>query len=412
MILKKNRLWIQRHPFLSLFFFAFVLRIGSVICLQYQSFSFFTDQVSYLEIAEHLLHGDGMAGTVHRTPFFPAYLALHLWLFPSREWALFAVKCSQAILASFVPLLLVHLGKKLFSPSVGWYAGILCAIEPFLIVVPSFLLTDANYVLLLLIWVILCVEVLQANRYATWLGILTGLITLYRPSHLYLLPFMIFCIGVLQPKLCLQRKRSLVISLCLFLGTLSPWIFRNYQLTNHFVPGTIHLGWLLYVSNSEWADGSAVDSKIQEEAWVQALPPYERDQHYRRLAIQWIQENPSRALYLAGVKFARTWNVVPNFPLLKTFWIQAFSFLALAPLFFFGLWGIFRMPKTLQWGLIFVPLLYYTITHMILLGSVRYRIPVMPYLILFSAFQLHQFQRHYFRKDSCDSQTLPSEATL
>ncbi|MEK7485708.1 MAG: glycosyltransferase family 39 protein, partial [Planctomycetota bacterium] len=285
---KKGYHWIQAFPYQTLFLFALLLRLGSVFYFQHQSFSFFTDQDGYLEIADQMLAGNGMGENVHRTPLFPAYLAIHLALLPSREWALFAVKCSQAVLASLVPLLLVYLGKKLFSPMVGWIAGVFCAIEPFLIVVPSFVLTDSNYVFLLLIWVILFAEMLQSNRHAILLGVLTGIATLYRPSHLYLFPFMLICLGLFQRALCLQRKRSLLFALLAFLAVLAPWIYRNYQLTNHFIPGTIHLGWLLYVGNSEWADGSAVDSQIQEEETVKKLSPYERDRHYLKLALQWM----------------------------------------------------------------------------------------------------------------------------
>lgn len=392
--------WIQKHPYLSLFLFSLSTRVGIVFLTRHQPYSFLTDQMGYIEIARMMLLGNGMEGIVHRTPLFPAYLATHFWIF-GEELGIFVAKLTQAFFSSLIPLVLVLFGKQLFSTSVGWIAGLLSLGYPFFSIYPAFLLTESNFVFFFLCWMYLFYLFLQTGRYSWVLGILCGFNTLYRPSNLYFLPFLFILLIVFFPRRCWERKKGFVLLFFFYAITLSPWIYRNYKITQHFVPGTVHLGWLLYVGNSEWADGSAVDSLIREEEFVKAMPFYERDRYYFKQAVSWIQQNPGEFFQLMGVKWYRTWNIVPNFASLKTFWVQWICILTIGPIFFFGVLGILRTPKGLAWCLLLSPIVYYTLIHMITIGSIRYRLPAMPYLILFAATQIDWlWTRCFSQKDA------------
>ena len=56
------------------------------------------------------------------------------------------------------------------------------------------------------------------------------------------------------------------------------------------------------------------------------------------------------------------------------------------PLFILALIGILKkgIPPHLK-GLLLIPILYFTAVHALYLGSVRYRVPLMPIVCLFAA---------------------------
>jgi hypothetical protein len=96
---------------------------------------------------------------------------------------------------------------------------------------------------------------------------------------------------------------------------------------------------------------------------------------------------PGRAVQLAGIKFLRMWNVVPNageFGSWKFRLLYAVTYTPLLICCLFGLWK-FRQRGFAVW-LLFLPALYFTLLHMVFVASIRYQQPAMlAWLILGAA---------------------------
>jgi len=84
----------------------------------------------------------------------------------------------------------------------------------------------------------------------------------------------------------------------------------------------------------------------------------------------------------ALVKLARTWNPFPNVAEHRSgrsAWAGAIYSLALFVLAFVGALRLWRNRRG-QLALLLAPVLYFSLVHMVYVGSVRYRVPLMPLL--------------------------------
>ena len=181
--------------------------------------------------------------------------------------------------------------------------------------------------------------------------------------------------------------------------TMMPWWMRNYRLTESFIPTTLQTGAGLYDGLNPNADGSSdmrfVDHFIQLEPREQ--PPNDQrafgttfeqrvDNCMKHTAFSWAAKNPGRVAELAWIKFLRTWNVWPNEASLSGFPVKIVVCLTYVPVLFFAIWGACR---TIRQGFLYMicwlPALYFTMLHMLFVGSIRYRQPAMLGLIVLAA---------------------------
>jgi hypothetical protein len=81
---------------------------------------------------------------------------------------------------------------------------------------------------------------------------------------------------------------------------------------------------------------------------------------------------------LAVIKFQRIWNVWPNEPGLRSWPLRLAILLTYLPLLAFSVLGAWRFstagwPYVLSW----LPAIYFTLLHMVFVGSIRYREPAL-----------------------------------
>ena len=118
-----------------------------------------------------------------------------------------------------------------------------------------------------------------------------------------------------------------------------------------------------------------------------------QDRALRRLAVEQMRANPGRVFGLAGRKFLRTWSLTPNVTEYSSGLVAIASagYTAVVLIFaFVGLWRSWaakpddrkvRSGRRLQL-LIWMPIVYFTLVHCVFIGSVRYRVPLMPLLAI------------------------------
>ena len=176
---------------------------------------------------------------------------------------------------------------------------------------------------LLLVWLGLTVHALSANSPTACAasGLLLGVIVLARPNALLLCPA--FVVWILAGNLLAKHKFSTSM-LCAFLfvlgtlATVSPAIVRNLKVSGEFAPVTAVGGQNLYLANNPLADGStgiAPDmrswSSFHHARFVRdlglsvgrPLTYSEASKIWTDRAIAYIKENPRRFLELTFRKF-------------------------------------------------------------------------------------------------------------
>ncbi|NQT52759.1 4-amino-4-deoxy-L-arabinose transferase, partial [bacterium] len=170
-------------------------------------------------------------------------------------------------------------------------------------------------------------------------------------------------------------------------ATLVPWVARNQIASSgHVVVTTSRAGASLYEALNPKADGGPMLAVVTEVPHPPELDEVERDHQLRALAVRYARAHPGRALWLGLVKFARTWNPVPNArefrsPLLAIGLGVPYVLVMLGAAL--GVWRAGRRGEVAL--ILLLPVVYYALLHTVFVGSIRYRMPVMPLLVALAA---------------------------
>jgi hypothetical protein len=155
----------------------------------------------------------------------------------------------------------------------------------------------------------------------------------------------------------------------------------------------------LYDAQGPQADGSSDQSFLRAMPQLARLGEVERDQRLKALAWQQMRKDPARVLRLAAVKLGRTWSLVPNVSTYSggaTGLLSASYTLVVLVLAGLGLWRGWRRGRVAGSArgvhaerayqvLLWLPVVYFTLLHCVYIGSLRYRVPLMPLLALAAA---------------------------
>ncbi|MAS36912.1 MAG: hypothetical protein CL610_23110 [Anaerolineaceae bacterium] len=217
-------------------------------------------------------------------------------------------------------LMLFHIGKRLMPQGewVGALAGFLYAFYPYLIFQNLTLIDTPFFMFLLHAFVLLMVllrERASLDR-GTWGlallgGLVLGLSVLSRPITpplaVLVAVWFLFRLNLWQTIL-----RLLPVAVMSAL-VLAPWIVRNYQVFDAFVPMTTTSGANFWQGNSEYTVRyfrAGYDVQwTAPELTTEDLSSREADAERFALALQWLRENPDKIPELLWVKFLVYWSI-------------------------------------------------------------------------------------------------------
>ena len=365
----------------------------------------FADSLSYWSLARQIADGgayqyDSPDYRVFRTPGYPLLLAGLFRVFggePPVMWA-------RALSAAWGTLAVGLVGwwtTQLFDARAGRVAGWIAALYPGSASMGALVLSEATFCPWMLGELVLWGLAWRAGSSSRSAGLAAGagacgaIATLVRPSWLLFTPFAIIAALVIAP----QRGRQLVIGGALCVGLVAgmlPWWLRNAEVTGRFVPTTLQVGASLFDGLNPAADGGSnmdfvprftAEERLAEGGASQADTfEYRLDRRLAGAAVAWARANPGRAVELAGIKFLRTWNVWPNESSFRAWPLRLVVLATYTPLLALALVGIWRFtrrgwPYVLAW----LPAVYFTLLHMVFVGSIRYREPAMLGLIVLAA---------------------------
>ncbi len=313
-------------------------------------------------------------------------------------------RVALAVLGAALPWLIGRLTETVVSPRAGRLALVIAAVYPFFVYYSGLLMSESPYLLLSVtgLW-FLCASLGGKPGWAApaAAGFFLGLAGLCRAEAAYvLIPVWLAAAG-----LCAARrwdwKLLAVAALCwaLPLGAMS--------LRNKLAVGTFTLdthGGLALVHGVLYLDENDVDTTHAQAAFERSelhrstlgLPDAERDAALKRAALRFMAEDPARTLRQWGRKFVHFWRFYPRTdraydqrgnsnptagaPLGL---LVAVSLLFEPALILGGLAGLWALRR--RWERVWPLWLWVAGTmalHMVSVSQIRYRLPVMPALLL------------------------------
>ena len=348
------------------------------------------DEVQYWNMARSIADGQGLEDELgyraSRMPLYPAFLAPFAKLTNGLAFALALQAVFSALACGFTSLLAWRIAPDRIRALAAVIAGLLVALDPFLIYFCRLLLTESLFVCALSALLAVSWPVTEKNSRCgpwRWLasGVLCALCVYLRPSGVALL------VGWWAFVLFRRRfDKTAVLGVCgwmlMLVLMLSPWAARNKSVTGEWVWLTTRMGISLYDGVHPEATGASNLGDIK--ATGQSELVWNRD--FKTKAWQHIRTEPGRMIRLAGRKFVRTWNLWPNAEGYRGVWIKVTLGAWTALILLTAAWGTrtVRAAPAAIMGLL-LPAIYFTLLHMLFVGSVRYRLPAMPMIEVLSA---------------------------
>jgi Dolichyl-phosphate-mannose-protein mannosyltransferase len=249
-------------------------------------------------------------------------------------------------------------------------------------------------------------------------GMLSGLIVLTRPSWLLFAPF----IAVAGLFLLSKRRVQLQIVVGMALGSvlmMSPWWIRNYHICGKFVLTTLQVGPSLYDGLHQGASGGSDEGMEfmrrfeleQTLADAQATPPLEGSYEWRlnrraqQAAVAFAVSHPGEVAKLAAAKLLKTWSLWPDGGAAASPLIRGAVSVGTLLILLLAICGSFRLydRKPVELAMLWAPCLYFTLLHMVFVGSVRYREPAIFVLTVLAGCGLAACVQNFFLPSTQDS---------
>jgi hypothetical protein len=361
------------------------------------------DSHSYWILASELARGlpyqyGSPDASIFRAPVYPLVLA-PCTLIADEQTAVWVARMVGCVLGTIAVGMTMLLASRISGNAAMLSTGVLAAAYPGAIGMSIVILSEAIFCPLMLIYLFMWQVAWESDsiRRGIVLGVgagcIGGLAILARPSWLLFAP-LLFAIGMLLGP---QRGKHAALFGGTILGTvlvMTPWWIRNASITGEFVLTTLQVGPSLYDGLHAGATGGsdegmafmaqfAEEQRIADTASGKLRSTFEfrLNRRAQLASIEWVTEHPTEVALLAWRKFLRTWSLWPNGEdigsgtLRLALTVGCFSILTLACM------GSFRQRtrhiETGVWSVNFywLPAVYFTLLHMVFVGSIRYREP-------------------------------------
>ncbi|MFI5370427.1 MAG: glycosyltransferase family 39 protein [Candidatus Eisenbacteria bacterium] len=374
------------------------------------------DAVDYDTLAWRIATGHGFSLGTDAAPYPTAFRPPVLPWLTSLVYAVmghrfFAGVLLQCVIGALVPLLLVELGRHLFSRGVGVIAGWLAAVHPLLVFFSGYLLTETTFVATVLIAMLSTVSWIKTPRpaRAVGAGLLWGVATLTRPTALLLPPLVALWawapLGlIVTPR---DRVRQVVLLLAGVAIAIAPWSVRNALVLHAVVPVTTGGGKALLDSNNDvvWNDralrGGALSVVTLEPyaSRLRGLAEPAADRACARMAREFLASHVAEWPLMAAAKLGRFWRIHSETAVsgswrrsggpLDTLVRLADPLLVWSlvtwPFAIAGLALMLRGARRFYQALVPLSVFYFMLLAVVYWGALRTRIPAEPFLALLSA---------------------------
>jgi 4-amino-4-deoxy-L-arabinose transferase-like glycosyltransferase len=301
--------------------------------------------------------------------------------------------------------------RRFFSERTAWIAATLAALNPFLIFISAYLLTENLYMILLLgplFAVPAKPELIGSWRRAVLMGLLLGLACLARPTAFFVALWIAGGAVLLGSGRFDKRLLLGGVLVATVLLTLVPWTIRNRAAFDKTMVFTSHGGITFYQGNNpavleypQYHGGVAPLYMLPGYDDLKTLKEIPKDEKARELGRKFLRENPGDIPVLVWRKFARFWRFKSDVGLagVKSGWWWSkestlgklassldigFAYsVVVIPLFVIGLF--LSLSSRRRWVFLIGLVALHTLVSLAFHGSLRMRIPIEPVIVMFAA---------------------------
>ncbi|NQV19323.1 MAG: hypothetical protein HQ534_12375 [Armatimonadetes bacterium] len=365
----------------------------------------FYDEFDYFKISSNLAEHGMFAKytnspTAMRPPGYPLFLSL-IFRFSK---SILLIKIIQLILYYFSAFFIFKLAFKISqNKTISFIAGFLFLIYP-----PILFTTNTVYPQLLYLFLFLGLILIIFNKNLNWINLLiisiiNGFLILINPIHLLFFPFMIYLILLKKERLFLRIKKAVFFALISFL-VFFPWMNRNYKLYHNFAltsTGGINL---LLGNNPNTTPNAGINVDISpfiDSEKIQNFNEMEKDNYYKKIALEFIKEKPGYYLGLYFKKFLNYFNYRNQLATVSESSVFRVTINAVSWFFilFFVIISVFNKDINIRENLLlFLIFLQSCLFYSIFFTRIRFRIPFIPFLVIIVAQNLNYYFCKLFKK--------------
>jgi len=370
--------------------------------------SFGPDSAEYNHHALNLLNGKSYGfgfPTVTRGWFrAPGYPFFLYFVYKFIGKSLLTVRIIQAIIGSLTTLIIFLIAKEIFSIRIGIISGIIYALYPYFILQSSYILTECLFTFLYALSVLFILKIIanKSNfRNLLCVGIFAALATLTRNILTVFLPFLAIWLFV-----SFRKRRILLLKFgivfLIFSSVIFPWIIYSYFKTGRLIPISTTGAVIFWVGNSENGTAYIFNEKFDPEVRKQFLKDFNTQDDttwFIKKGIKFIVNRPFLFMKMRFYGFLNFWRILPKVKghsLLRIF----INFLSVTVIPVLGLLGLMKASKLKDKRVTYFifSFIFFTLIHALVMGIVRYRIPLIdPYLIIFASYfisKIFHLKRH------------------
>lgn len=370
------------------------------------------DGLHYSNIAENFLQGQGLVNTANFVegpdhviqaaqqpreyvvgPVYPLLLALIYGLFGFQSYGM-VVSVLHAALGAAGAVLAYKTGEILFGKKYAWIPFGLTLGYPLFAFWGMYILTEATYVFTINLF--LYVSALYARegkrpklKTLVCLGAVIGISNLVRPMLLLYLPVLGFWILWIRHWRWKPALRDFTVVVLMTVVVMSPWWIRNALRYHQFIAVSNYGSYEFYLGNNpltitdQYFIFAQPSYDPAEKALIEKLPIAEQEKEYKKLGVNYILSHPLQFLQRT---FAKEKNLFwqPVSPEVGQYFKMRGDFLDKWFLYL-GLLGVFLsliQLKKYSFLLLFTVYYSFTISMITVVAGARYRLPMMPALIL------------------------------
>jgi len=384
----KNFRLSERTLILAIFFFALAVRLLYVVRLSPAQLS--PDSADWMGIAANIAGGHGF-GDTWRPPGYPAYLAAIMAVFGN---SVLVFRIFNSLFGSVTCVLIYFIGKKVFSARVGAVAAVLTCLYPYLIAYTGDLLSETFFTFMVALSILLLLHSSARPGIAriAAAGLVMGLTSLTKST---ILPFFVFSCAWFWWRTG-KPLRALLLGAFILLG-ISTWTVRNHFYYRNFIPvstmwRTAYLAWndgaIYWESAGEKDSPQSIESTLPvipgDYQDILKLPRMEQESVFRKKALDWIKANPAKVTWLVRMRLMHFWRL---YPMMAYKWQKAAALATSGVYLILGLAGIIASYRNFRITSLFAGLfVLYTAVHLFFPVTLRYRVPIDPYIIIFAAY--------------------------
>lgn len=380
-----------------IFVVALALRLIYVIFCPQLDGSELSDAWVYDGIAKSIASGEGTTD-VRWAPLYPQFLSCIYRIFGS---SFFAVRIVQSVISSLTCMFIYLIGKEVFGKRIGLIAGWLAVLYPAFISYSGLVLSETLTAFLIVISLYVLIRAVRLSNNVMFgiCGLFLGLLALCR-AEMLLLPIFIF-VGMIMK--IPDRKKAIMgcIIISVVMGVvIAPRTIRNYKLYKRIIPITVGLGRQLWIGSYHEDWGEWHYDKEPIKTLYENCSQIEINDNLMVLALQNIKQNPLLYVKFSIKKFFRFWigSHSNTFKGMQMSFDQAnrdmeygvfagkmLMLLLNLGIVVLGFLGMFMSKKSLGCYFLMSVIVYKVVLHMVLFSTLRFQVPVMPLVLIFSA---------------------------